>query len=98
MDDFIDCGFHGFNPIQPNAIDIESVKEIWGDKLCQIGNLNLDSILTIGSPEDIRAEVYERIRTIGPGGGYMVSSSSETLARNKDLLVEKGETKKKGVL
>ena len=41
-----------------------------------IGNLNLDSTLTLGTPEDVRAEVYERIRTIGPGGGYMVASSN----------------------
>ncbi len=76
MDDMIDCGFHGFNPIQPNAMDIETVKEKWGKKLCLIGNLNLDSTLTLGTPEDVRAEVYERIRTIGPGGGYMVASSN----------------------
>jgi len=76
MDDLIDCGFHGFNPIQPNAMDIEAVKAKWGKKLCLIGNLNLDSTLTLGTPEDVRAEVYERIRTIGPGGGYMVASSN----------------------
>ena len=76
MDDLIDCGFHGFNPIQPNAMDIDAVKQKWGKKLCLIGNLNLDSTLTLGTPEDVRAEVFERIRTIGPGGGYMVASSN----------------------
>jgi len=76
MDDLIDCGFHGFNPIQPNAMNIVEVKKKWGKKLCLIGNLNLDSTLTLGTPEDVRAEVYERIRTIAPGGGYMVSSSN----------------------
>lgn len=76
MQDLVDCGFHGYNPIQPNAMDIEVVKQQWGDKLCLIGNLNLDSTLTLGTPQDVRAEVYERIRTIGPGGGYMVASSN----------------------
>jgi corrinoid protein of di/trimethylamine methyltransferase len=76
MQDIVDCGFHAFNPIQPNAMDIEVVKKEWGDKLCLIGNLNLDSTLTLGTPEDVRAEVYERIRTIGPGGGFMVASSN----------------------
>ncbi|MEW6334561.1 MAG: cobalamin-dependent protein [Thermodesulfobacteriota bacterium] len=76
MDDLIDCGFQGFNPIQPNAMDIVEVKKNWGKKLCLIGNINLDSTLTLGTPEDVRAEVYERIRTIGPGGGYMVASSN----------------------
>ena len=91
MDDFIDCGFHGFNPIQPNCMDIDVVKQKWGDKLCLIGNLNLDSTLTLGTPQDVRAEVYERIRTIGPGGGYMVASSNSItdyvpLANMKALL------------
>jgi 5-methyltetrahydrofolate--homocysteine methyltransferase len=76
MDDMIDCGFHGFNPLQPNAMDIDAVKAKWGNKLCLIGNINLDSTLTLGTPQDVRAEVYERIRTIGPGGGYMVASSN----------------------
>ena len=76
MDDLVECGFHAYNPIQPNAMDIDAVKQKWGDKLCLIGNLNLDSTLTLGSPQDVRAEVYERIRTIGPGGGYMVASSN----------------------
>jgi methanogenic corrinoid protein MtbC1 len=76
MEDLIDCGFHGFNPIQPNAMNIVEVKKRWGKRLCLIGNINLDSTLTLGSPEDVRAEVYERIRTIAPGGGYMVASSN----------------------
>ncbi len=76
MDDLVECGFHAFNPIQPNAMDIDAVKQKWGDKLCLIGNLNLDSTLTLGTVEDVRAEVYERIRTIAPGGGYMVASSN----------------------
>ena len=76
MDDLIDCGFHGFNPIQPNAMNIVEVKKRWGKRLCLIGNINLDSTLTLGTPEDVRAEVYERIRTIAPGGGYMAASSN----------------------
>ncbi len=76
LGDLVECGFHAFNPIQPKCMDIVEVKKRWGDKLCLIGNLNLDSTLTLGSPQDVRAEVYERIRTIGPGGGYMVASSN----------------------
>lgn len=76
MDDLIDCRFHGFHPVQPNSMDIETAKTKWGDRLCLIGNINLDSTLTLGTPEDVRAEVYERIRTIGPGGGFMVASSN----------------------
>jgi len=76
MDQIVDCGFKGFNPIQPNAMNILEVKEKWGKKLCLIGNINLDSTLTLGTPQDVRAEVHERIRTLAPGGGYLVASSN----------------------
>ena len=76
LQDLVDCGFHGFHPIQPNCMDIVEVKKKWGKSLCLLGNINLDSTLTLGTPEDVRAEVYERIRVIGPGGGYMVASSN----------------------
>jgi uroporphyrinogen decarboxylase len=76
MDELIECGYQGFNPVQPNAMDIVEVKRKWGKKLCLIGNINLDSTLTLGTPEDVKAEVHERIRTIAPGGGYMVASSN----------------------
>jgi methanogenic corrinoid protein MtbC1 len=76
MDDIIECGFQGFNPIQPNCMDIVEVKKRWGKSICLIGNINLDSTLSLGSPQDVRAEVYERIRTIAPGGGYMMASSN----------------------
>ena len=76
LQDLVDCGFHGFHPIQPNCMDIVEVKKKWGKSLCLLGNINLDSTLTLGIPGDVRAEVYERIRIIGPGGGYMVASSN----------------------
>ena len=76
IEDLINCGFQGLNPVQPNCMDIDELKRIWGDRICLIGNINLNSTLTLGTPEDVRAEVYERIRTLGPGGGYMVASSN----------------------
>ncbi len=76
MDELIACGYQGFNPVQPNAMDIVEVKRKWGKKLCLIGNINLDSTLTLGTPGDVKAEVHERIRTLAPGGGYMVASSN----------------------
>lgn len=76
MEDLINCGFQGLNPVQPNCMDIDELKRRWGDRVCLIGNINLNSTLTLGTPEDVRAEVYERIRTVGPAGGYMVASSN----------------------
>lgn len=76
MEDIIDVGFVALHPIQPSCMDIKEVKEKYGDRLCLIGNINLDYTLTRGTPEEVVAEVRQRIREIAPGGGYCVASSN----------------------
>lgn len=69
-------GFNALQPIEPKAMDIVEVKRAVGDRFCLIGNLDLGYTLTRGTPEEVTAEVRERIRTVGPGGGYCVGSSN----------------------
>ena len=47
-----------------------------GDRLCLIGNIDLSSTLTRGTPAEVEAEVRQRITEIAPGGGYCVGSSN----------------------
>ena len=53
MDDIIDVGINAIHPIEPKAMDINEVKEKVGNKLCVIGNIDLGSTLTMGTPEDV---------------------------------------------
>ena len=76
FDDLIDCGFNGIHPIEPKAMDSKAVKEKYGDKVCLLGNIEIGEILTMGTPEDVDAEVKEKIQTLAPGGGYTVGSSN----------------------
>ncbi len=76
LDDIVDCGFNALHPIEPKAMDIVEVKRRYGDRLCLIGNVDLGYTLTRGTPEEVDAEVRERIRALAPGGGYCVSSSN----------------------
>jgi uroporphyrinogen decarboxylase len=76
MDDFLDCGVNALHPIEPKAMDIVELKKKWAEKLCLIGNIDLAYTLTRGTPEETDEEVKERIRTLGPGGGYIVCSSN----------------------
>jgi uroporphyrinogen decarboxylase len=76
MDDLIEIGVNALHPIEPKAMDIAEVKRKVGGKLCLIGNVDLGYTLTRGTPAEVRAEVRERIRTCGPGGGYCVGSSN----------------------
>jgi uroporphyrinogen decarboxylase len=57
-------------------MDIVEVKRLYGDRLCLIGNIDLHYTLTQGTPEEVEAEVKERIATVGKGGGYIVSSAN----------------------
>lgn len=76
MDDLIAVGFNALQPIEPKSMDIAELKRRLGHRLCLIGNLDLGYTLTRGTPQEVEDEVRERIRTVGPGGGYCVGSSN----------------------
>ena len=80
LEDIIACGFNALNPIEPKAMDIVEVKRTYGDRLSLIGNIDLGYTLTRGTPEEVEAEVRERIRVVGEGGGYCVASSNSVTA------------------
>ena len=79
MDDLLDLGMSGLNPIEPEAMDIAEVKRRYGSRACLIGNISVNT-LSMGSVEDVRREVYERIKQVGPGGGYIVASGNSLAA------------------
>jgi uroporphyrinogen decarboxylase len=76
LDDIVACGFDGLNPIEPKAMDINEVKKRYGSKISLLGNIDLIYTLTRGTPEEVRAEVRQRIHDLAPGGGYAVASAN----------------------
>jgi uroporphyrinogen decarboxylase len=76
MGDIIACGVNCLHPIEPKPMDIVQLKSEYGDRLALAGNIDLSYTLTLGPPEGVEAEVRERIRMVGPGGGYCVGSSN----------------------
>lgn len=76
LPDLADCGFTALQPIEPKAMDIIEVKRRWGRQFALIGNIDLGYTLTRGTPEQVEAEVRQRIREMAPGGGYCVGSSN----------------------
>jgi uroporphyrinogen decarboxylase len=75
MDLFIGLGVAGFHPIEKGAMDIATVKRTYGDRVCLLGNLDLN-ILGRGTPEETEQEVLELIRNVAPGGGYILTSGN----------------------
>jgi len=80
LDDIVQCGFNALHPIEPKAMDIAEVKRRIGATMCVIGNIDLGYTLTRGTPQEVDAEVKERIRVLAPGGGYCVGSSNSVTA------------------
>jgi uroporphyrinogen decarboxylase len=74
--DLIALGLNALHPIEPKAMDITEVKAKYGHKLAIIGNIDLGSTLVRGTPDEVKAEVKQRIKDLAPGGGYMVGSSA----------------------
>ncbi len=76
LDDLIRIGFDAIHPIEPKAMDIGRVREIVGPDICLIGNVDVDFPLSRGNPDDVSKAVRNLIRTMGPDGGYCISSSN----------------------
>ncbi len=75
LDILIELGVAATHPNEKGAMDIRAVKRRYGDRICLIGNVDLN-ILGMGTPEETDREVKELIRDLGPGGGYMISSGN----------------------
>ena len=75
FEDIIACGVDAIHPIEPKAMDIAEVKKRYGDRLCLLGNVDVD-LLARGSKDDIRAIVQKNIELVGRSGGYCVGSGN----------------------
>ena len=76
MDDLAGAGIDIVHPLQATATGMENpglLKKTFGDKLVFYSNLSNQTIIPYGSPEQVKAEVIEKIRVLAPGGGYIVS-------------------------
>jgi uroporphyrinogen decarboxylase len=73
--ELIEIGLDILNPIQPACMDPAQVKKQFGDKLCFWGSIDEQFTLPRGTPDHVRAEVLQRLKTIGAGGGLIIAPS-----------------------
>jgi uroporphyrinogen decarboxylase len=75
LDELIEIGMDVFNPVQPNVPGHEpqALKDKFGDRVAFWGAIDQQDLLPRGTPEAIKADVREKIRILGAGGGYMCS-------------------------
>lgn len=84
LPDLVGAGFDILNPVQCSAagMDPQGLKERFGDRITFWGGgIDTQHTLPFGSPDQVRAEALERIRTFGPGGGFVFNAIHNVQAR-----------------
>lgn len=76
LDDVIDIGACGIHPIEKGSMDTRWLKENYGDKLCLVGNVDINYILKDAPLEEVDQEVKNCVDLLGPGGRYIISDSN----------------------
>jgi len=84
LPDFIEAGFDVLNPVQCSAkgMDPGELKERFGERITFWGGgVDTQQTLPFGTPEQVRAEVEERIAIFAPGGGFVFNPIHNVQAR-----------------
>ncbi len=84
LPDFTEAGFDILNPVQCSATGMaaEELKKNFGNKISFWGGgVDTQHTLPFGTPEEVRAEVHRRIKTFGPGGGFIFNPIHNVQAR-----------------
>ncbi len=81
---FIEAGFDILNPVQTSATGMEAggLKAQFGaDLVFWGGGVDTQKILPFGTPDQVRADVRERLAIFGEGGGFVFNSIHNIQAR-----------------
>lgn len=71
--DLIRAGVDVFNPFQPEVIDVEEAKRVYGSQLCFYGGISTQRLLPYGTSQEVRDQVRRLIDTVGVNGGYIAA-------------------------
>jgi uroporphyrinogen decarboxylase len=76
IEPIVETGIHAIGPLEPGAgMNLAEVKRRFGDRLCVVGNVDVD-LLSRGSVEEVKRVVAALIREVSPGGGHILSSGN----------------------
>jgi uroporphyrinogen decarboxylase len=93
LPDLVEIGVDILDPVQVRANDQAEAKRLYGDRLCFMGGIDTQHLLTLGTPGEIQAEVRSRMQMLGPGGGYILAPDTliPTSEENYRAYLEAGE-------
>ena len=68
LDDLVEIGVAGVNPLQPEHMDAVRIRRRYGPRLALWGTVGRQTTFAFSDPEAIRREVRTRIETLGRAG------------------------------
>lgn len=71
LPDLVEIGLDILHPVQPEAMDIFTLKREFGRDLTFCGGISTQRLLPFASPEEVRWEVRRTIEVMSAGGGYI---------------------------
>jgi len=78
FDGLIEAGFSGVESLEPMAgMNLKYLKEVYGDRICLIGNIDASQLLPYGTKDEVVNAVKKCIREAGESGGYMLSACTD---------------------
>lgn len=87
LDWFADCGFDGVHALEPTAgVELSKAKEMVGDRLCLLGNMDITHILVQADKEEVFDAVRASIRAAARGGGYIIAPTNSHQTMSVDRL------------
>ena len=99
--DYIEMGLDVLNPVQPYVAEMEhdKLKAEFGDRLAFHAAIDIQRVMPFGTPEEVKAEAITAMKTLGPGGGYILAPTHylqgdvppENVIALRDAVLEFGE-------
>lgn len=81
MGEFIDAGLDILQALQPGArdMDLAALKKEYGRDIAFHGSIDIQETLPMGTPEQVDAEVKQRMEAAKEGGGFIISTAHNIL-------------------
>jgi len=72
MRDYIEIGLQVFHPLQPECMDITTIKREYGRDLTFRGGIGVQGSVVHGTPDQVRREVLTAAKILSAAGGYLL--------------------------
>jgi uroporphyrinogen decarboxylase len=71
--ELIEIGVDILNPVQPECMDPAGLKCEYGRDLAFWGTIGTQTTMPLGTPDEVKSTIRERIETVGQGGGLLLA-------------------------